>query len=456
MSIIQKLRKRIDKLSSAIEAQELLLQKLIDRRTEVQRELNYYLDPMARLPFELQSHIFMLCTPSSTLIELRSKIYPLCTHDSSTLKPDLTAPQMVFLAVSRLWRNIALATPRLWCDIQIDASLHRPNYRDLSELWLARAQDLPLSMTIGGPLALTQSVQDSVAQHSHRLENLTISLLRHMQTPDIKFNWDESTPFSCMKCLTVEADRLTYCGAMRQWLDVLRAAPALSSLRLDNIYFRTDTGIGADHHLTLASLRYLQLGKPFTWDLRQEHSSTLLILRFLTLPALEVLSISCFDLPYEELLDFLTRSSPPLQCLNIAIPLDWSFSFVARFLRLIPTLISLTLSATPTEDRSERFLPFIEVLSTSPDLLPNLREIALRTEMPLIIDYGSVVEMLTFRVTSCPTPLESFRLTSPLTVPLQGKFLLPIMPDDDVDFELHQLAIKGLKIHIGPWARNLF
>ncbi|KAK7000404.1 hypothetical protein R3P38DRAFT_1846522 [Favolaschia claudopus] len=438
MSPIPKLQKRIDKLSAAIEAQEQLLQRLIARRSEVQRELNYFSDPMARLPFELQSDIFMRC----------------CI-ESYASTPGLDAPHLVLTAVSQLWRDVALATPRLWSDIQIVPYPHKlhSDYWKLCHLWLSRAQSLPVSLTIGGPLIPEQDMQDLVSLHSHRLANLTFSLMSDSyQTPIATFSLNEGTRLSSLKCLAFKADKPTDFGNLSQWLDVLRAAPVLLSMKLDNTFFRMDPG-GASNPLTLPYLQNLHLGKPFAWDLLRENGSTSLILQFLTLPALKSLSISSFDISYAEFLAFLSRSSPPLESLRLAIPRDWSsVTTVAQVLRLMPTVVTLNLSAVPRDDRIDRFFPFLDVLSTSSDILPNLREITLRTDVPLTIDYELVLRMLRFRFTKCPVKLRSFRLTVPLVVPLYGSTHSPaILPPGRLVSGLEQLMEDGLKIAIGSW-----
>ncbi|KAK7048943.1 hypothetical protein R3P38DRAFT_3257501 [Favolaschia claudopus] len=60
MSSIPNLRAHIDGLSSTIEALELTLRNLFKERSEVQRELNSFIDPIALLPPELRVDIFLL------------------------------------------------------------------------------------------------------------------------------------------------------------------------------------------------------------------------------------------------------------------------------------------------------------------------------------------------------------------------------------------------------------
>ncbi|KAK7000435.1 hypothetical protein R3P38DRAFT_3617388 [Favolaschia claudopus] len=85
-SSIPELREHIEALSSAIEAQEQILQDLRHRRSDAYRDLNFLVDPMARLPLELQSDIFMRCISDSS---------PGNTTGSTT-KPNPNAPPMVF------------------------------------------------------------------------------------------------------------------------------------------------------------------------------------------------------------------------------------------------------------------------------------------------------------------------------------------------------------------------
>ncbi|KAJ7133518.1 hypothetical protein C8R44DRAFT_664068, partial [Mycena epipterygia] len=101
MGSATQLRTHIADLSSAIHRQKQVLRDLEQKRSDVRRDLNSFLDPMARLPLEVSSDIFMHCLPTPS-------------------EPDPSAAPMVLLAVCRLWSHIALSTPSLWAVIHVD------------------------------------------------------------------------------------------------------------------------------------------------------------------------------------------------------------------------------------------------------------------------------------------------------------------------------------------------
>ncbi|KAK7048980.1 hypothetical protein R3P38DRAFT_3257534 [Favolaschia claudopus] len=122
--IISTLREEISELSSAIDAQQAILHDLLTRRGKARYKLNCYFDPMARLPLEIQSHV---------LLSVDS--------DNSSPKPCPKSPPMVFLGVCRLWRDIAVSTPKLWAKLRMDSLPRGPNYSELCGLWLKRGTE---------------------------------------------------------------------------------------------------------------------------------------------------------------------------------------------------------------------------------------------------------------------------------------------------------------------------
>ncbi|KAJ7174072.1 hypothetical protein C8R43DRAFT_873462, partial [Mycena crocata] len=89
------LQKHIEDLSCAIELQKQVLRDLEKHKSKVQGRLNAILDPVARLPLELSSDIFLRCV-------------------SGDAAPDKHSAPMIFLGVCRSWSDIALSTALLW------------------------------------------------------------------------------------------------------------------------------------------------------------------------------------------------------------------------------------------------------------------------------------------------------------------------------------------------------
>ncbi|KAK7048988.1 hypothetical protein R3P38DRAFT_2463868, partial [Favolaschia claudopus] len=301
-STIPQLQSHIYQLSYAIEAQTLILHGLMTQRSEARRKLNRFLDPMARLPLELQSHIFLA-------VDL----------DVDPPKPHPDAPPMVFLSVCGLWRDIALATPKLWDRLSIDYPSRRPHYSELGKLWLSRARSHPLLLSLHGALSLDGSAQDLVATYSNQLEHLSLRALSpySLESPCTNFHVNPALRLPLLKTLSFDADREANFGNMREWLRFLAAASELSSLTLCNASFNDFRDYNEPGSFYLASLDTLHLGRPCTWTLTNKHGCNANVLRHLTLPALKVLSVSHFNLHYQDFLAFPTRSSPRLESLHI-------------------------------------------------------------------------------------------------------------------------------------------
>ncbi|KAK7048998.1 hypothetical protein R3P38DRAFT_2872392 [Favolaschia claudopus] len=441
-SSLTELRRHIDELAAAIEAQKTVLQDLVAQHKQARNRLNLFLDPMARLPLEIQSHIF-LYVPSQ--ISYR--------NPGNMPYPNPSLPPVVFLSVCRLWRDIALSTPKLWNKLELNGLPRPPNYLKFCNIWLKYARTLPLSLRLRGSLDLQQCVLDLVVQYIDQVENLTLDLTPHtLEASKITFRLYQGMQFSCLKCLSLRSSEAIGFGSTGQWLGVLAAAPLLSTLELDNVFFDGKNGDEIPSApLVVTSLDTLHLGSPFAYDVLGEHSSTAHILRYLTLPALKSLTISYFNISYDEFFAFLSRSSPPLESFQMIVQGNWTLPVVSRFARLVPTLVTLELSAMDfriAED-AHRFLPFFEVLGTS-DLLPHLRKFSLSTDTPWTVDYGMLQRILTLRATDCPARLECFELC----LPVYSNYT-PNPPPIEVEGALRRLIQEGLKIHIGSHAQNL-
>ncbi|KAK7000430.1 hypothetical protein R3P38DRAFT_3369512 [Favolaschia claudopus] len=427
---ISKLQDDIEELSLAINAQRAILHDLKAKRLEVQHRLNLFLDPIARLPLELQSCIFVFV-------------------DSQSLprKPDSNVPPILLLRVCRLWRDIALATPMLWTKIQITNSLPcGPNRLRLCSMWLERARGLPLSVTLRGLLTLDQNLQDLLAQYSPQLKDLTlmidVSLIKG-SNPDILWKMPERS-LPSLKTLSIEpAGYYTFIGYIGDWLDILRAAPGLSHCEMVNTF--DNPNVPPPQPLMHASLECMHLGERGALDLRRNMgSNSLAILQYLTLPALKVLTVSELDIAHEAFLAFLSRSSPPLESLEMILPHrePWLEPVVSRFLPLIPQLVTLELAAID----GVRILPFVDLLASSSEVLPHLHTIVFRINAAMNIHYSGLLSMLKCRFTLCPTRLERFELNFTEYVD---------MPNEEVRVGLQQLVRDGLKIHIGAPGKNM-
>jgi hypothetical protein len=97
---LKELRAQIVKLDTEIDLQRELLRKLERDRSLAQRHINNLLDPVALLPLEISSEIFL-----ETLAP-----FP---------EPGALRGPMLLLGICNAWTDIALATPALWNTIHI-------------------------------------------------------------------------------------------------------------------------------------------------------------------------------------------------------------------------------------------------------------------------------------------------------------------------------------------------
>jgi hypothetical protein len=118
---VKELQQRINNISADIICLE-------NNRHAVQRQLNSASDPIARLPLEISSEIFIECLG-----------IPLPSSGAHR------AP-MLLMNICWNWTDIVLATPALWAAIDAeDPIFDLPN---LLDIWLKRARNRALSIRL--------------------------------------------------------------------------------------------------------------------------------------------------------------------------------------------------------------------------------------------------------------------------------------------------------------------
>ncbi|KAJ7666909.1 hypothetical protein DFH06DRAFT_984051, partial [Mycena polygramma] len=130
MSSVERLRARVAELSNAIRLQKEVLKNLEKDKSSAQRELNALLDPMARIPLEISSEIFLQSLP--------------CFPER---KPNVENAPVLLLRICHAWRNVALLTPQLWSGIQLIFP-RTPGFNEGVQTWLHRASNRPLSISL--------------------------------------------------------------------------------------------------------------------------------------------------------------------------------------------------------------------------------------------------------------------------------------------------------------------
>ncbi|KAJ7621940.1 hypothetical protein DFH06DRAFT_769044 [Mycena polygramma] len=448
MESAAQLRLRIEELSTAIEAQKQVLEDLENTRFKARRDLNSICDPMERLPLEISSGIFMLCV----------------------IRSDMPA----FLNVCHLWRTIALSTPRFWAELDINIYPFRhaqDSFTKLCNTWLGRAQTLPLSLSIEGPI--NQCVQDLVKRYRHQVQDITMEM-----DPDDDFQWFEG-PFPSLKRLNLSNAPwdTENPDSPEMHVEMLRGAPKLLECRFRDFWYYSSDESDADEDedenededegiepLRHTSLRDLRLGRPKERAADECSSNGAKLLKYLTLPALERLDIACLDIPSEAFKAFLTRSSPPLQSLHIVIPpgagySSWGCQTLTKYFQLMPGLTELDvlcpgdLESSLVDDPldGDPFHTFLHVLQTTDNFLPKLRDLTLQPHDSRATDYGHLIRALTARLVSRHTPLRSFRF---IFNPESYHGPLEQAPDEHIVLALQDFVDAGMHIHIGPLNHN--
>ncbi|KAJ7748743.1 hypothetical protein DFH07DRAFT_721514, partial [Mycena maculata] len=125
---VQELEARLERISTDIDLQRQVLKKLEHNKALIQCQLNSVRDPVARVPLEISSEIF---------------VQSLSPHP----EPGSQNIPMLLLNVCSTWTTIALSTPRLWSAIHIDFP-QAQGFEQVLDTWLQRAGNHPLSMSL--------------------------------------------------------------------------------------------------------------------------------------------------------------------------------------------------------------------------------------------------------------------------------------------------------------------
>ncbi|KAJ7829246.1 hypothetical protein B0H13DRAFT_1916600 [Mycena leptocephala] len=323
MSSIQDLRARIEKISTEIDLQKEVLKKLEHDKSLVQRQLNTALDPVARLPFEISSEIFLQSLPD--FLELGARHVP-----------------MLLVNICNTWTDIALATPAFGL----------------------RAGNRPLSISLRGKI--DADVATMIWKHGQQLKHLEICYTEDDDDEDS----DESTdiidlfgailpgPLPMLETLTL----VSLADADQRGYPVSKCYNCCISLPISSNAFLP---------LVIPNLRRLIFGGKL-----ESPDSDDEILTHLSLPALETLSL-WLDISGNDLLSFFLLSSPPLRELIVGrgAVRDQALVQLHECFRLVPTLLRLEIHA------GCRFLTeLFNSLADSPSLLPNLHKLVIHLD----------------------------------------------------------------------------
>ncbi|KAJ7643596.1 hypothetical protein FB45DRAFT_278494 [Roridomyces roridus] len=411
MTSICELHKCIDELSSTIEHHRSVLRALESQQSDFKSRLNSILDPVTRLPLEISSVILKQCLPATPSVH---------SHQAPA----------VFLRVCRSWRDIALATPSMWTTIS-DKDVHFRHFDRALERWVPATGALPISLLVGTSVGLA-----SVAGFAHRVHVL------QLYRPSLGDLSRVSGQYSALNELMIGGEHKTgFTIGIRECIEFLEAAPSVSRCHFLNVaHFSED-----DSSIPVLSHPFLQhIFFGLDCDINVASMSLYshpTMLRYLTLPNLKTLVIPRLESPSRQIVEFLSRSSPPLQDLRLRVTRisDMAELYtLPKYFQHVPELKNFELG----------FGPFIlfDVLQAV-RLLRNPQHITIFNSVDHSGQYKEILDIILAHRTS----MQSFRLLSRADLYPKN----PVCPDDIANV-LRELVRDGMVIQIGLPEWNIF
>ncbi|KAK7002337.1 hypothetical protein R3P38DRAFT_3042425 [Favolaschia claudopus] len=305
------LEAQLTNVEADIERHETLLHGLRRTKGQIQRQINNYRDPMARLPLEMSSSILRNCLPP------REEAY-------STLSAPLQ-----FLNICTLWTEIALGTPELWTNLNVTIpSEITSDFLQYFNTWLKRGKETPLYLALSGPGNPDAQLLRTLTARAHHLRELEMESPRYLELftlgtefPALRTIWVlDDHPKDGFKQLQADAV-----------LQALQCAPHLESFGLLKSSGQYSTRMTDLTKLDILALKY----------------DGARLLEWLTLPSLTHLGILVRDTDdkHEQiLLSFLKRSSPPLEHFFLSVfelNNGWSRDTMIALVDLLPSVRTL-------------------------------------------------------------------------------------------------------------------
>ncbi|KAJ7218864.1 hypothetical protein B0H12DRAFT_1271728 [Mycena haematopus] len=292
MSSVPELRARIMELDTEINLQKELrvIKKLEHDKSLVQSQLNAVLDPIARLPFEISSGIFL--------------------HSLSGPFPEPGADHVptLLLNICHTWSTIAISTPDLWSAIQIEFPAMR-TWRNSCRFGFSERVIAPYLSR------WDDDVSAVIWRHEAQLKRLAILDYDYDDNEDREREIDffgGTTPdaLPLLAHLTIRSDERAY--LTDEIVKLLCLAPNLVECFLDITHPVHDDFDIIGEQLVLASLRRLTFGERD--DRLDDYDDVILDHQVLSLP-----------------MDSVSSASTPLLCLTCRKTTDSSLGFDKRY-----------------------------------------------------------------------------------------------------------------------------
>ena len=143
-------RVQLQELDFQIARARTLIKELRRKRIPLKRKINRFHSPVLRLPPELYSEIFTACLPEISWSALGENV----------TVPYSNMPLLIGMVCSA-WRELAWSMPQLWSRISISLDMSSPESRDLTQEWITRSGQSPLSIHLVCTLNPDQIYLDS-------------------------------------------------------------------------------------------------------------------------------------------------------------------------------------------------------------------------------------------------------------------------------------------------------
>jgi len=304
-----------------------------------------------RLPLEIMSEIFILCTPLM-----------MPKPEDVDFRHGISVP-LNLSSVCRLWRSLAQSTPAVWTSFRIYIpSRDFPQRIQQAKQWLSRSGQLPLSIQIYPHPSVSLDLSDPlvaeliniVNSYSHRWESLEVAIVPELypfhglskSTPILKtliLSFGDNYGSSYDWLLGIHWNNVVHFTVhfigVGQALEILRLSPQLQE------YFLIELWSGIDDALLSSHLRHARLETLYLDDYWETVSTQLL--DSINLPSLKIFQYSGSDkgvstLPYDSIVAFLNRSGCSLKTFSLQYS-NVSQEMLIRLLFAMPHLETLTL-----------------------------------------------------------------------------------------------------------------
>ncbi|KAK7019492.1 hypothetical protein R3P38DRAFT_1244761 [Favolaschia claudopus] len=368
--------------------------------------------------------------------EVFAEIFIQCLPPATFVAPNCAAPPLSVASVNTRWRAAALATPRLWRSLAIDARtralLRGLGYAGFCETWLGRAGALPVSLSLrASGVEAANWLTDYIRGSAHLLRELDLqfgSVRQILSFPPAKYPLLENVSIDTPKdggilISFLDAPVLRQVKLSKYTAHVHLRRQQLTSLRCDSIdvltfleFFRdarelvsgrfvVGYRIGTDWAQTvykLPRLRSLVLETKEDHEYWQLNTMYLAALGNLRTPALEdfalIFSRHNERQPREETISrpfmtFVDQIPFRLNTLTLSF-MPVSTSTLILCLHATPSLAQLKLGPTEMVDLGQFFASFVGF----PHLLPRLESLHVVNEVGAANPTPeALVEMLSWR-----------------------------------------------------------